>query len=219
MGGVPHIAVRTTNLHALDEDDAAAHTAEVAARRAAAEEAAAAAEAARAQEEEQRLAAERPLLDAYCRHSHDLPISPMGFFQSRDALIEHHGLFDYFSPPPDAASWHEHWAVYTHTRGQRQSAAWVHASQPFCCVGRRGYCELERQPPHNVAASVHDPQWALCHLVEWTWESMHRKEQRVVVTRQCAVCAMPLLAHRCPLAIVSWNELQSHKRAYKPCAL
>ena len=216
VGSVPHIAVRTTNLHALDEDDAAAHTAEVAARRAAAEAAAAAAEAARAQEEEQRLAAERPLLDAYCRHSHDLPISPMGFFQSRDALIEHHGLFDYFSPPPDAASWHEHWAVYTHTRGQLQSAAWVHASQPFCCVGRRGYCELEQQPPHNVTASVHDPQWALCHLVEWTWENMHRIDQRVVVTRQCAVCAEPLLARGCPLKIVSWNELESHKRAYKP---
>ena len=216
VGGVQN-AVRTTNLHALDEDDAAAHTAEVAARRAAAEAAAAAAEASRAQEEEQRLAAEQALLDAYCQHSHDLPISPMGFFQSRDALIEHHGLFDYFSPPPDAASWHEHWAVYTHTRGQRQCAAWVHVSQPFCCVGRRGYCEFERQPPHNVVASVHDPQWAMCHLVEWTWESMYRIDQRLVVTRQCAVCAKPLLARGCPLKIVSWYELQSHKCAYKPC--
>ena len=84
-------------------------------------------------------------------------------------------------------------------------------------MGRRGYCELERQPPHNVAASVHDPQWALCHLVEWTWENMHRIDQRVVVTRQCAVCAEPLLAHGCPLKIVSWNELESDMRAYKPC--
>ena len=46
---------------------------------------------------------------------------------------------------------------------------------------------------------------------------MHRIDQRVVVTRQCAVCAEPLLARGCPLKIVSWNELESDMRAYKPC--
>ena len=165
-----------------------------------------AAEAARAVEAERDYAVQKAETAMYRMHSIELPISPLGFFNTRDDLLEYHN----FEAPPDQASRHEYWSIHIHNG--RKSAAWVPAHEPFCCVGRRRLPTYAEQRPHNVDACPGQPQWALCHLVEWTFEARTHKRQSLVETWQCAACANTLLHRGCPLQIVSWAELQAQSR-------
>jgi len=163
---------------------------------------------ARALDAERDLAVQQAEAAMYRMYSVEQPISPLGFFNTRNDLLEYHNL----ELPPDQASRHEYWSGHIH--GDRQSAAWVQAHAPFCCVGRRCLPTYAEQRPHNVAACAQQPQWALCHLVAWTFEDMNRIDRRLVETWQCAACANTLLDRGCPLQIVTWEQLQTQSRVY-----
>ena len=163
---------------------------------------------ARAVDAERNLAVQHAEAAIYRMHSVDQPISPLGFFNTRDDLLEFH----HFEGLPDQASRQEYWSIHIHNG--RQSAAWVRAHKPFCCVGLRRLPTYAEQRPHNVDACPGQPQWALCHLVQWTWQDMHRIDRRLVETWQCAACANTLLDRGCPLQIVTWEQLQTQRRSF-----
>jgi len=134
-----------------------------------------------------------------------LPISPAGYFKSRERLLEWHELGE---PPPDQSSWTEHWRLAS------ECVAWDDATTAFCCVGVPQYC-ADGCLPHNVAASMAQPQRALAHLVEWTHASAHRTRVEICVERQCAICAQMLIGKGCPLAVVAiaaFRDAERHAR-------
>ena len=126
-------------------------------------------------------------VDAY--HGVDLPVSPLGRFESRSLLLEHHNI----PAPLDEATYDEEWDISGSEHGA--TVAWVKRTDAFCCVGHRARVgsELGRLP-HNVAASPAAPQWALAHVVEWTLRSMHHVDVHVTPAVHCDSCAQMLLA-------------------------
>ena len=111
-------------------------------------------------------------------------------------------------PPPDQSSWTEHWRLAS------ECVAWDDATTAFCCVGVPQYC-ADGCLPHNVAASMAQPQRALAHLVEWTHASAHRTRVEICVERQCAICAQMLIGKGCPLAVVAiaaFRDAERHAR-------
>ena len=143
------------------------------------------------------------VLDSYIG---GLPISPAGYFKSRERLLEWHKYDQYGEPPPDAASWTERWRLAS------ECAAWTNETDAFCCVGVPLFCAGGRVP-HNVYASPAQPQRALAHLVEWMHASAHHTRVEICVERQCEPCARVLLEKGCPLSIVPIAAFAAERRA------
>ena len=185
------VLVRTANLRVLDGADATAAEAEAAAmRERAAEAAATRAEA----EEAERVAIETAVMEAedavsaFC--GDDLPVSPLGRFERREDLLEHHGV----PAPLDQAARSEEWEVMGESN-KGAAVAWVHRTFAFCCVGHRARIGSEvGQLPHNVHASPAQSQWALAHVVEWTLRSINHVDFHVVPALHCQQCAEMLFA-------------------------
>jgi hypothetical protein len=206
-----------------DEEPAVASAAEVAQlreaerlaeaeRRAAAAQAAAAAAAARAMVDAAtattRDAAVQAAVAAKARSIQSFitsPISPIGYFNSHDRLLEYYDPLNLDPPPFD------YYASTVDHALEGKCAAWHDQTSAFCCVGvmqacSRGDARLDRLP-HNVTASPELPQRALSHLVKVTATSMHALPRiSVYVGRQCGLCARMLLSLGCPLSIVASAE-------------
>ena len=185
------VLVRTANLRVVDAAEAAAADAEAAAtRKTAAEAAAARAEA----EEAERVAVETAAMEAEdavsAYHGDDLPVSPLGRFERREDLLEHHGV----PAPLDQAARSEEWEVMGESN-KGAAVAWVHRTAVFCCVGHRARVGSEvGRLPHNVHATPAQSQWALAHVVEWTLHSINHVDFHVAPTLHCQECAETLFA-------------------------
>ena len=127
-------------------------------------------------------------------HGTDLPVSPLGCFNSRADLLEHHKI----PAPVDQPSRHEHWEVLGDA-GVGAMVASTRQSSPFCCVGHPELpSDDPRRPrprcfPHNVDASSQRPQQAFAHVVEWALQSMHDRDTRVVQSLHCQSCFTVLM--------------------------
>lgn len=211
--------LRTQNLHALRDDEPDAIAAEAAAQMErlvtdiVAETAAQAMEAAEAARREREAAVEVARLEreaaaeaaerALASYIGGLPISPAGYFNSRERLLEWH---EYGEPPPDQGSSTEQWRVAS------ERAAWDDETAAFCCVGAPHFC-ADGHLPHNVIASPAQPQRALAHLVQWEHTTVHHTRVDFSVARQCESCAHMLLEKRCPLSIVPVAVFRAECRA------
>ena len=185
------VLVRTANLRVLDGADATAAEAEAAATR---ERAAAAAAVRATAQEAERLAMETAAMEAEeaasAYHGNDLPVSPLGRFEGREHLLEHHGV----PAPLDQSTRSEEWDVMGESN-KGATVAWVCRTFAFCCVGHRARVGTEvGRLPHNVHATPAQSKWALAHVVEWTLRSMHHMDFHVAPTLHCQVCAETLFA-------------------------
>jgi hypothetical protein len=132
-----------------------------------------------------------------------LPISPIGYFRDRDAILNDED--DGGECPPDCASFDELYEVHS------DSAAWEQRRAPFCCVGVPTFCgAASAWRPHNVSdASDEAPIYSLAHLVECTTSNMHERSIEVSMAYHCEECAHAVLEARCPLRLVSTAALQA----------
>ena len=235
---MPHggrtLLLHAANVHALTAEEAdaaeagrlAAEAAAEAAQRAteAKAEAEAAARRAAQCERQAKFEAADAALDSYIG---GLPISPAGYFNSRDRLLEcvtgrvrtRQGALlttralarlrrwhEYGEPPPDCASSTEDWQLAC------ACVCWRDETTAFCCVGAPHYCNGGRLP-HNVPASSTQRQRALLHLVKSTHSGSSGHTVHVYVERQCAACAHSLLEAGCPLHIVLIAAFCDERRA------
>jgi hypothetical protein len=123
-------------------------------------------------------------------HGDDLPVSPLGRFERREDLLEHHGV----PAPLDQAARSEEWEVMGESN-KGAAVAWVHRTAVFCCVGHRARVGSEvGRLPHNVHATPVQSQWALAHVVDWTLRSINHVDSHVVPVLHCQQCAETLFA-------------------------